>query len=318
MEKNYGGNIYLSNIIHYLRFWRKFPVLEQLAKRGFISTVEKELNHRFEHDTKLAIDLEQQKITDAVQLPERLIKYYLKGGDEYSRLVKYQNLYRMDSNVREEDMEWLDENGVDELQVKGVLDESQMSIMRLCEYLEHVRINQCFEPKYAVSDWRDYLKAAKTIEVDLTDNKARYPSSLKREHDRAVAKQKLVLDAKKDEFFQVETERYGKLYSYKTDDYMIIPPKNMKDLFEEGRKLNHCVGSYSDRIIAGETCIMFIRKVSEPQKPYFTIEISQRNNYVVQLRANSNRCINRSTEKELIKFLKEWSKKKNVALNGAA
>lgn len=318
MEKNYGGNIYLSNIIHYLRFWRKFPVLEQLAKRGFISTVEKELNHRFEHDTKLAIDLEQQKITDAVQLPERLIKYYLKGGDEYSRLVKYQNLYRMDANVREEDMEWLDENGVDELQVKGVLDESQMSIMRLCEYLEHVRINQCFEPKYAVSDWRDYLKAAKTIEVDLTDNKARYPSSLKREHDRAVAKQKLVLDAKKDEFFQVETERYGKLYSYKTDDYMIIPPKNMKDLFEEGRKLNHCVGSYSDRIIAGETCIMFIRKVSEPQKPYFTIEISQRNNYVVQLRANSNRCINRSTEKELIKFLKEWSKKKNVALNGAA
>lgn len=99
---------------------------------------------------------------------------------------------------------------------------------------------------------------------------------------------------------------------------MIIPPKNMKDLFEEGRKLNHCVGSYSDRIIAGETCIMFIRKVCEPQKPYFTIEISQRNNYVVQLRANSNRCINRSTEKELIKFLKEWSKKKNVALNGAA
>ena len=318
MEKNYGGNIYLSNIIHYLRFWRKFPVLEQLAKRGFISTVEKELNHRFEHDTKLAIDLEQQKITDAVQLPERLIKYYLKGGDEYSRLVKYQNLYRMDANVREEDMEWLDENGVDELQVKGVLDESQMSIMRLCEYLEHVRINQCFEPKYAVSDWRDYLKAAKTIDVDLTDNKARYPSSLKREHDRAVAKQKLVLDAKKDEFFQVETERYGKLYSYKTDDYMIIPPKNMKDLFEEGRKLNHCVGSYSDRIIAGETCIMFIRKACEPQKPYFTIEISQRNNYVVQLRANSNRCINRSTEKELIKFLKEWSKKKNVALNGAA
>ena len=318
MENNYGGNIDLSDIIHYLRFWRQFPILEQLAKRGFISTVEKELNHRYEHGTKLAIDLEQKKITDAVHLPERLIKYYLKGGDGYSKLVKYQNLYRMDADVREDDLEWLDENGVDELQVKGVMDESQMSIMRLCEYLEHVRINQCFEPKYAISDWRDYLKAAKTIEVDLTDNKARYPSSLKREHDRAVAKQKLVLDAKKDEFFQVETERYGKLYSYKTDDYMIIPPRNMKDLFEEGRKLNHCVGSYSDRIIAGETCIMFIRKMSEPQKPYFTIEISQRNNYVVQLRANSNRCINRSTEKELIKFLKEWSKKKNVALNGAA
>ena len=162
------------------------------------------------------------------------------------------------------------------------------------------------------------MHAAKTIEVDLTDNKARYPSSLKREHDRAVAKQKLVLDAKKDEFFQAETERYGKLYSYKTDEYMIIPPRDMKDLFEEGRKLNHCVGSYSDRIVEGKTCIMFIRRAKEPDKPYFTIEINQRNSYVVQLRANSNRGINYTTEKELVKFLKEWSKKKNVALNGAA
>lgn len=318
MEKNYGGTISLCKIIHYLRYWKRFPVMEQLCKRGFISTIERELDYRYDKDEMLAIGFEEQKITDAVRIPERLIKHYLKSGDEYSRLVKYQNLYRMDPNVREEDLEWLDENGVDEMQVKGVLDESRMSIMRLCEYLEHVRINQCFEPKYAISDWRDYLKAAKTIEVDLTDNKARYPSSLKREHDRAVAKQKLVLDAKKDEFFQAETERYGRLYSYKTDEYMIVPPKDMKDLFEEGRKLNHCVGSYSDRIIAGETCIMFIRKASEPKKPYFTIEISQRNSYVVQLRANSNRCINRSTEKELVKFLKEWSKKKKVALNGAA
>ncbi len=318
MRNTYRGTISLCNIVHYLRYWKRYPVMEQLCKRGFISAIERELDYRYDKGMMLAIGLEEQKITDAVRLPERLIKHYLRTGDEYSRLVKYQNLYSMDPNVREEDLEWLEENGVDEMQVKGIMDQSQMSIMRLCEYLEHVRINQCFDPKYAISDWRDYLKAAKTIEVDLTDNKARYPSSLKREHDRAIAKQKLVLDAKKDEFFQAQTERYGKLYSYKTDEFIILPPRDMKDLFEEGRKLNHCVGSYSDRIIAGETCIMFIRKVSEPEKPYFTIEISQKNSYVVQLRANSNRSINRSIEKDLVKFLKEWSKKKRVALNGAA
>ena len=48
---------------------------------------------------------------------------------------------------------------------------------------------------------------------------------------------------------------------------MIVSPKDMKDLFEEGRKLNHCVGSYSDRIIAGTSCIMFIRKTEDPDKP---------------------------------------------------
>ena len=251
-------------------------------------------------------------------LRDRKIKVYLKGPDYYTRLETFRALYCLDPDVREEDITWLELHGIRSAQVEDVLHESQMSIMRLCEYLENVRINQCFAPNNAITDWRDYLHAAKTIGVDLTDNKARYPSSLKREHDRAVAKQKLVLDAKKDESFQMETERYGGLYSYKTDAYMIIPPKNMKDLFEEGRKLNHCVGSYSDRIVEGKSCIMFIRKTEEPDKPYFTIEINRSGNYVEQHRANSNRRINHSTEKELVKFLKEWSKKKNVALNSAA
>ena len=314
----YSHSVPLPDIIHYIRYQSMYPIIEQLCKRGFVDTLEDEIHHRFDSGKSMSIDLSQKKVSDAVGLPERLIKVYLKGSDYHSRLEKFKALYRLDPNVREEDIAWLELYGVEANQVADVLHESQMSIMRLCEYLEHVRINQCFEPKDAITDWRDYLHAAKTIEVDLTDNKARYPSSLKREHDRAVAKQKLVLDAKKDEFFQVETERYGKLYSYKTDEYMIIPPKDMKDLFEEGRKLNHCVGSYSDRIVEGKTCIMFIRKTEEPDKPYFTIEINQGNSYVVQLRANSNRCINHSTEKELVKFLKEWSKKKNVALNGAA
>lgn len=314
----YSHSVPIADIIHYIRFQSLYPIIEQLCKRGFVYTLEDEIHHRINFDKTLSLDLSQRKVADVVGLPERLIKIYLKDSDSHSRLETFKELYRLDPNVREEDIAWLELHGVQSAQVADIMHESQMSIMRLCEYLEHVRINQCFEPKNAITDWRDYLHAAKTIEVDLTDNKARYPSSLKREHDRAVAKQKLVLDAKKDEFFQAETERYGKLYSYKTDEYMIIPPRDMKDLFEEGRKLNHCVGSYSDRIVEGKTCIMFVRRAKEPDKPYFTIEINQRNSYVVQLRANSNRGINYTTEKELVKFLKEWSKKKNVALNGAA
>ena len=313
----YTHSIPISDIIHYIRFQSMYPVVEQLCKRGFVATLEDEIRNRANYGKSL-MDLSAKKVTDVVGLPERLIKVYLKGPDYYTRLETFRALYCLDPDVREEDITWLELHGIRSAQVEDVLHESQMSIMRLCEYLENVRINQCFAPNNAITDWRDYLHAAKTIGVDLTDNKARYPSSLKREHDRAVAKQKLVLDAKKDESFQMETERYGGLYSYKTDAYMIIPPKNMKDLFEEGRKLNHCVGSYSDRIVEGKGCIMFIRKTEEPDKPYFTIEINRSGNYVEQLRANSNRRINHSTEKELVKFLKEWSKKKNVALNSAA
>lgn len=317
-RSRYSNVIGLRDIIHYIRYQLVFPIVEQLCKRGFSQTLTDEFIHRNQHGSELIMHLEHNKVTEVVGIPERLIKHYLKGSDFHSRLKKFIELYEIDPNVREEDVDWLELNGIEAVQVRSVLEESQMSIMRLCEYLEHVRINQCFDPKHAIVDWRDYLHAAKTIEVDLTDNKARYPSSLKREHDRAIVKQKLVLDAKKDEIFQKETERYGKLYSYKDDEYMIVSPKDMKDLFEEGRKLNHCVGSYSDRIIAGTSCIMFIRKTEEPDKPYFTIEINRENNFVVQLRANSNRLINHRSESDLVKFLKEWSKKKGIALNGAA
>ena len=307
----------LQDMISYIRFQSMYPVVEQICKRGFHSTLTDEIHHRVAQNKSFCIALEEKKITDALAMPERLIKIYLKDNDVHSRLVHFQALYRIDENVREEDIDWIDLHGVRDDQIGDVINESPMSIMRVCEYLEHVRINQCFDPKDAISDWRDYLKAAKTIEVDLTDNKAKYPSSLKREHDRAMAKQKVILDAKKEKTFKAETEEYGRLYSHKDKNYMIIPPKDMKDLFEEGRKLNHCVGTYADRIIQGTSCIMFIRKTEEPDKPYFTIEISRGNKCISQLRANSNRRLNHSTEKELAKFLRDWAKKKKLALNGA-
>lgn len=316
-DGSHRSRIILRDMISYIRFQSKYPVVEQLCKRGLNATLTDEMNFRIRNNTMLTMKLEEKKITDVLSLPERLIKFYLKSYDTHSRLEKFKKLYQLDNNVREEDIEWIEQNSVNEMQIAEVLNESPMSIMRLCEYLEHVRINQCFDPKNAIADWRDYLHAAKTIDVDLTDNKAKYPSSLKREHDRAIVKQKIILDSKKEEVFQKETENYGRLFSYKTKDYMIIPPMNMKDLFEEGRKLNHCVGSYSDRIIAGTSCIMFIRKCEEPDKPYYTIEINRSGEYVVQLRANSNRQINTSKEKDLAKFLREWAHKKNIALNGA-
>lgn len=314
-KSDFGSCMSLEEVISYIRYQSMYPVVEQLCKRGFVSTLSKEIHHRVHNEQVTFIRLEEKKITDALSLPERLIKAYLKDHDEYSRLEKFKALYRIDENVREEDIEWILQYGVMESVIGEVVLESPMSIMRVCEYLEHVRINQCFQPKDAIVDWRDYLKAAKTINVDLTDNKARYPSSLKREHDRAVFKQKIILDEKKEEFFKAETEKYGRQYSCKSEEYMIIPPKDMKDLFEEGRKLNHCVGSYADRIIAGTSCIMFIRKADEPEKPYFTIEINQGGHFLVQLRANSNRMINHSTEKELVIFLREWAKKNNLSVS---
>lgn len=318
LAEPFVSGVALQDLINYIRYQAAYPVLELLCKRKMQSLLKSELRKLQSEGRTRYITLSEKKVPDAMHIPERLVKHFLAGSVDETRLDKYQRLYKIDNNVREEDLEWIDEHAIDAAQIERIFHETEMTVYRLCEYLEHVRTNQCFDPKPAISDWYDYLCAAKSIEVDLSDNKAKYPSSLKREHDRAVAKQKLVLDAKKDEVFSQETERYGKLYGYSTDEYLLLPPRDMKDLFEEGRKLNHCVGSYSDRIIAGSTCILFIRKAEAPDKPYFTIEVNPSDNYVVQLRGLSNRSIDRNREKSLVEFLREWSDKKHVFLRGAA
>ena len=163
----YSNMISLRDVIHYIRYQALYPIVEQLCKRGFSQTLTDEFIHRNQNGTELIMHLERNKVTEVLGLPERLIKHYLKGSDFHSRLKKFMELYGMDSNVREEDIDWLELHGIEAVQVKSILEESQMSIMRLCEYLEHVRINQCFEPKHAIADWRDYLHAAKTIRHDI-------------------------------------------------------------------------------------------------------------------------------------------------------
>ncbi len=307
----------LEALISYIRYEREYPVLENLCKRNLSEIVKEEIGRKVSYGNFAFIDGSKIKVTEALKISEHFIKMLLERGVNFHNLDLLQNLYELDPDMRKEDFNWLCDYNVEASTISRIFRETPMTIKRLCEYLEHVRINQCFEPKAAICDWYDYLCAAKSIEVDLSDNKAKYPSSLKREHDRALAKQKLILDANKEKFFQEQTERYGAELSMETEKFMIIPPKDMKDLFEEGRKLCHCVGSYSDRIIQGTTCIMFIRRTEEPDKPYFTIEVEPRNNYVVQLRGLSNRSINRVTEKDLVQFLGDWGAKKHINVNRA-
>ena len=66
-------------------------------------------------------------------------------------------------------------------------------------------------------------------------------------------------------------------YSYEQDDYVIFPPKEVVDLVNEGNKLRHCVGSYVSSVATGQEYILYLRKKSEPDVPYFTVNVDTKN-----------------------------------------
>ena len=54
----------------------------------------------------------------------------------------------------------------------------------------------------------------------------------------------------------------------------LMQPKAVHEIVDEGAKLNHCVGEYADRHAEGSTTIMFLRLISRPEMPYYTMEVS--------------------------------------------
>ena len=198
--------------------------------------------------------------------------------------------------------------------LKRAVEVSGCSVNHIRTYLENVRCFQAYDPQHSISDWIDYLEVAKSIGMDMTNKYVLYPRSLKRDHDIVMSKVKLIHDEEISEAFMQQIQRAESMYAYKTTTtlYEVRPPKNIEELFEEGRKLSHSVGSYADAIAGGKMCIMFIRNVASPDIPYFTVEVNEADKSIAQLRSFSNRLIDVVDERPLADFIKQWCKMKHL------
>lgn len=66
---------------------------------------------------------------------------------------------------------------------------------------------------------------------------------------------------------------FRKTLEFEDKDYLIRLPVDGNEIVKEGLELHHCVGGYAERHKAGDATIMFLRKKSEPGKPFYTIEV---------------------------------------------
>ena len=141
-----------------------------------------------------------------------------------------------------------------------------------------------------------------------------YPKNIVEAHDgmveRKQEKESAELQVKFDERFK---ELLPLCYTDEETGLLIRPCQSQLEMIKEGKILHHCVGGYAKRHAAGGTSILFIRKVDEPDKPYYTLEYQ--GGKVVQNRGLKN-CARTETVKlfeekwlEYIKTIKQKGKK---------
>ena len=113
-----------------------------------------------------------------------------------------------------------------------------------------------------------------------------------------------------------KTYKKLKKYFYEDENFLIVAPKTGEEIAKEGNSLGHCVGSYISYVAKGSTNILFLRKKSAPDKPFFTIEMTNEKK-IRQIHgfANSNITSNKEAQAFYLKWLKEMDIK-NYTQNG--
>lgn len=177
--------------------------------------------------------------------------------------------------------------------------------------------------KQIISQWADYMRMCMAAGKDTGDEMVYRPRQLKRRHDELVEERNraLILESMQgneegrkkaarelNEKFpgaeEVLKEIAPKL-AYENEQFRITVPEKLFDIVTEGQALHHCVGSsdrYFDRIMQRETYICFLRRVSEPETPYYTIEVEPGGT----IRQHRSWLDEEPNLEEIRGFLREW------------
>lgn len=180
---------------------------------------------------------------------------------------------------------------------------------RLTDYLQSLDDYQCIGLSEGMRIWIDYINMSIELKCDLKDKSLVYTNSLKLAHDRMVKKYNNLKDREVVKSFDEAIARYAHL-SYENDDFLVRPPQSQEELYEEGRKLNHCVGSYAKSVADGKTIILFVRSKENVDVPYVTVQIDK--TAVVQAKGKYNVAASRLPG--IKKFFKEWFEEKHLTL----
>ncbi len=283
------------NVNKFITTFHQRPWMEYLAKAGLGKMVADVVEKYGWWGDADAICGDAKSLKGLLQLNGNRINRIkqLNGGLNTLEWLQYEEEREFTGSkikISKESLEYLNAKDVSKETCEDILEELG-SVNRMVNYMKKQRIS----PKALTQTWRDYLRMARDEGMDTTDDIVRLPKDLKARHDQLVE----LINARQDEErMKKEKEKHQSLdkrirkhlpevkrYFWEDDTYIIIPAGNCEELVTEGRALHHCVGSsdtYMERMAAGTSWILFLRKKKEQEKPYYTIEISMKDDRILQ------------------------------------
>jgi hypothetical protein len=135
---------------------------------------------------------------------------------------------------------------------------------------------QYYSSDRVLNTWKDYIVDCESLLMNLSDDRILYPKNLLKAHQETTKRIKSDGNKLMDTLIEKRIDSL-KLYCFEYQGLMIRPAESTKELIDEGKELNICVGNYANGYMTkyskGQTNLLLIRKISEPNKPYYTMEL---------------------------------------------
>lgn len=224
-------------------------------------------------------------------------------GDRGLRLIK--EIHSSDKSMTDQQIRWvlnnLDTNNI----FLGMLRYS--TPQKIINYVQKQSNNQ-YLPNSVMTDWSDYLSQCKDLKFDITNTFVLYPKNLKEKHEEYT----ILNQAKGLEKYNAKVKKaYQTLdqhYSFSNKVFLIRPARSVEEIVKEGHNLRHCVAgkNYVEGVANGSKAIMFIRKIDDPDTPFFTLDLNLSQLSVYQCRGYKN-C---DMPEAISKFIDRWKSEK--------
>lgn len=266
---------------------RKYPVLELFWKAGLHELYSQFINNDSGKREVIKFSKAHRKDMIRFNLDMKFIRWY------YEDIIQKK---LMCHGLRMEEI----------MQVYKMTGGSRYSFESLIEVVEILKGVATFQRALRYEhigdvEYRDYLRMMEKLGTPVKNIMQAFPSNLDKAHDEATRRYNLLKQKLEDDTYE-KIKQSLKKYKYESSGLCIVLPEKATSINEEGRALAHCVGSYVDRVLKKETVILFVRRLDDITKPYFTLEYQR--GKVQQCRGYKNQKMTDDVKA----FVEEWER----------
>lgn len=300
MQMRGVGSVYP---VAYMRLWQKHPSVENLVVSGLEFVLmglirETAGSYTWKNNNEAGMELEE--INWEERQPSKMLGLNREELRLGQRMGWGTTLWRLYLGAREEgeilseddliNVHYLGDEEVLKLVGRGPVGKSVSYLLRQIEWYGE---NEETDPYVEIGDFLgvqtlvDYWGMCEALGLDLSDKHVRFPRDLCLAHDQVMERQREWKNEQLEEKIRERAEGLEK-YAFQWGDLMIRAAASQKELNDEGKQLNHCVGLYADKHALGRSAIFFIRHKDQPDRSYFTLELDERQMKVLQNRGNGN------------------------------